>query len=176
MIAAIYARVSTDKQELENQIKDLTEYAKKSNYEVFKIYRDIITGKSMSRPAFNDLFADAHQKLFDVVLFWDLSRFSRSGTLFTLQKLKELDNLKIGWESYREPWFRNLGQFKEPVMSIIATIAKIERENISERTKAGLRLRKLNGQILGRPKGAVDKKKRKRLYWKSPKRGGSDYL
>jgi hypothetical protein len=27
----------------------------------------------------------------DLVLFWDLSRFSRSGTLYTLQKLKELE-------------------------------------------------------------------------------------
>jgi len=84
------------------------------------------------------MFEHAHRKLFDIVLFWDISRFSRSGTLYTLQKLKELENLGIEWESYQEPYFKSVGQFKDVVISILSTIAKIEREKISERTKAGL--------------------------------------
>jgi len=163
---AIYVRVSTDKQELMNQINDLTKYAEKSNYIVSKIYKDVITGKSNSRPSFNELFEDAHKKLFDMIIFWDLSRFSRSGTLYTLQKLKELENLDIGWESYQEPYFRSAGQFKDVVISIMATIAKIEREKISERTKAGMRVKKLQGKHIGRPSGVKDKKQRVRTCWK----------
>ena len=87
MNVAIYARVSTNKQELENQLLQLRDYCKKSDWEIYDEYTDIITGKKNSRPRWEQLFNDAHKKKFDVILFWDLSRFSRSGTLYTLQKL-----------------------------------------------------------------------------------------
>ena len=160
MKAAIYCRVSTDKQEAENQLIQLREYCKKKDYSVFKEYIDIISGKENSRPNYDLMFLDAHKRLFDLVIFWDLSRFSRSGTLYTLQKLKELENLGVNWESYNEPYFRSVGEFKDVVVSIISTIAKIEREKISERTKAGLRRIRAQGKKLGRPKGKKDKKKR----------------
>ena len=150
MKVAIYVRVSTDKQESENQLIELREYCKNSDYQTFNEYVDIISGKEDKRPYWDQLFLDAHRKKFDVVLFWDLSRFSRSGTLYTLQKLRELENLGIGYISYREPYLNTVGQFKDVVISILSTVAKIEREQISERTKAGLKRAKLNGVILGR--------------------------
>jgi DNA invertase Pin-like site-specific DNA recombinase len=148
---AIYVRVSTSKQELDNQLLQLREYCKKSHWVIFKEYPDIITGKEESRPWWDLLFEDAHRKKFDVVIFWDLSRFSRSGTLYTLQKLKELENLNIGYISYCEPYLNTVGQFKDVVISILSTIAKIEREQKSLRTKAGLNRVKKKGVILGRP-------------------------
>ncbi len=159
MKVAIYVRVSTDKQESENQLIELREYCKNSDYEIIKEYIDIISGKEDSRPSWDQLFLDAHRKKFEIVVFWDLSRFSRSGTLYTLQKLRELENLGIGYISYREPYLNTVGQFKDIVISILSTIAKIEREQISERTKAGLRRAKQNGVILGRntiPQGIID--------------------
>ncbi len=154
-VVAIYARVSTNKQELNNQLRELYEYVNKQGWRVYDEYCDIITGKEDHRPSYDQMFNDAHKLKFDTVLFWDLSRFSRSGTLFTLQKLKELDNLGIDWVSYQEPYFRSVGQFKDVVIAVVATIAKIEREKISERTKAGLK---------GKPnvgKRGKDKKPRK---------------
>lgn len=165
MKAAIYVRVSTDKQEVQNQLTQLREYCLRSNYHIFKEYADInVSGKDKSRPAYDQMFNDAHKRLFDLVLFWDLSRFSRAGTLYTLQKLKELENLGIDWESYQEPYFKSMGQFKDVVLSIIATVAKIEREKISERTKAGLR----NARNVG--KRGKDKKPRKNRSDKGKKR------
>jgi putative DNA-invertase from lambdoid prophage Rac len=41
----------------------------------------------------------------------------------------------------------------------MSSLAKIEREKISERTKAGLRRAKREGKVLGRPRVAVDLKK-----------------
>ncbi len=139
MKVAIYVRVSTNKQEVNNQEVQLLKYCRKKKYKVFFVYADIISGKENNRPAFDKLFNDARKRLFDLVLFWDLSRFSRSGTLYTLQKLKELENLGIGWESYQEHYFNSIGDFKDVVLSIMATLAKIERQKISERTKAGLK-------------------------------------
>jgi DNA invertase Pin-like site-specific DNA recombinase len=163
---AIYIRVSTKTQEGKNQELALTEYCKKQGNEVYKVYSDIISGKETSRPAFDMLFEDAHKRLFDLVLFWDLSRFSRSGTLFTLQKLKELTNLGIKWHSYQESYFSSLGDFGDVIISIMSTLAKIEREKISERTKAGLKLAKNVG------KRGKDKKPRKYRSDKGIKRGG----
>ena len=99
MKVAIYVRVSTDKQEVDNQLIQLREYCQKSNYDIHQEYIDIISGKENSCPGYDLMFQEAHRKLFDLVLFWDLSRFSRAGTLFTLQKLKELENVGIDWES-----------------------------------------------------------------------------
>ncbi|MDD4933211.1 MAG: recombinase family protein [Methylacidiphilaceae bacterium] len=138
MKVAIYCRVSTTKQEADNQLIQLREYCHKCNYEIYEEYTDIISGKESSRLSYDLMFQDARKRLFDLVLFWDLSRFSRGGTLFTLQKLRELENLGIEWESYQEPYFKSIGDFKDVVISIMATLAKIEREKISERTKAGL--------------------------------------
>lgn len=176
MKVAIYIRVSTDKQEGDNQLIQLKEFCKKNEWDIVKEYSDIISGKETSRPAFDSLFIDAHKKLFDVVLFWDLSRFSRSGTLFTLQKLQELKNSGIDWVSYQEPYIRSLGQFSDVIISLIATVAKIEREKISLRTKAGfyvdsegIRRSVRNNKPIGRKKGIKDKNKRIRRYWKKPK-------
>lgn len=128
MKVAIYVRVSTEKQEVENQLLQLRDYCKQKGYEIYKEYTDIISGKELSRPSFDLMFQDAHKLFFNILLFWDLSRFSRAGTLFTLQKLKELENLGIEWESYQEPYFKSAGQFKDIVLSTMATIAKMERE------------------------------------------------
>jgi len=139
MKVAIYVRVSTTKQDADNQLLQLREYCHKCDMAIFQEYLDIISGKETSRPSYDILFNDAHKKLFDMVLFWDLSRFSRAGTLHTLQKLHELDLLGIAWKSYQEQYLDSAGAFKDVVISIMATLAKIEREKISERTKAGLR-------------------------------------
>ena len=167
MKVALYVRVSTDMQEVDNQLIQLRAYCIKCNYEIYKEYVDVISGAKNSRPAYDLMFNDAHKKLFDLVVFWDLSRFSRAGTLFTLQKLKELENLGIDWESYQEPYFKSIGQFKDVVLSIISTVARIEREKISERTKAGLERARKQGKQIG--KRGKDKKPRKKAGYYNKK-------
>ena len=162
---AIYARVSTTKQEAENQLIQLRDYASKQEWFVYYEFVDIIAGKEDSRPSWDELFRQAHMSLFDVVLFWSLDRFSRSGTLYTLQKLKELENCRIEWVSYTEQYVRSIGQFKDVVISIFATVAKLERKKISDRTKAGLARAKNVG------KRGKDKKPRKRRSDRGVKRG-----
>lgn len=158
MKTVLYIRVSTGKQELENQEKALKEYCNNKGYDLLHVFKDVISGKEKSRPGFDQLFNYARKKLFEHVLFWDISRFSRAGTLYTLQRLKELENLGISWESFQEPYFNSAGEFKDVVISIMSTLAKIEREKISERTKAGLRASKKRHLIGKRGK---DKRLRK---------------
>jgi DNA invertase Pin-like site-specific DNA recombinase len=158
--AAIYARVSTEKQELDNQILQLTQYIERSNWQLVKTYSETISGKTTSRPAFDEMFEDARKRFFDVVVFWSLDRFSRAGTLHTLQKLNELNSLGVDYVSYQERYIDSLGPFKDVVISIFSTLAKLEREKISQRTIAGLERAKKEGRVGGRP-GISNFQKRK---------------
>lgn len=164
MKVAIYERISTEGQDATNQDNALKEYCLKKDYTIHKIYLDRSSGAKDSRPAFDEMFRDAHQMKFDLVLFWALDRFSRSGTLFTLQKLKELTKLEIKWHSYQEPFFSSMGDWGDVVISIMATLGKIERQRISERTKAGLK------KAVNVGKRGPDKKPRKRRGYFQPKK------
>jgi DNA invertase Pin-like site-specific DNA recombinase len=162
MKTAIYARISTGKQEEENQLIQLREYCKNAGHEITKEYVDVITGKEVHRPAFDLLFEDAHKLLFQNIVFWDISRFSRAGIEHTFNKLKELENLGITWHSYNEKVVNTDNELtRSIVLAVLAALAKAEREKISDRTKAGLERLRAQGKILGRPKGAKDKKKRR---------------
>jgi len=134
----LYARVSTDKQEAENQLKQLREYTLRKGGIIYGEFVDVISGREDKRPAWDNLFRSAHLGAYDVLLFWDFSRFSRSGTQYTLQKLQELENCGVLWQSFQEPYVSTAGQFKDVVIAVLACVAKAEREKLSERTKAGL--------------------------------------
>jgi putative DNA-invertase from lambdoid prophage Rac len=81
MKIAIYARVSTDKQETENQLLQLREFASKLDWQISLEYVDYESGSKSDRPAFKQMFEDAAKRHFDLVLFWSLDRLSREGVL-----------------------------------------------------------------------------------------------
>jgi len=154
---AIYVRCSTNKQEVDYQIKQLNDYCEKSGWKIYKHYIDTnFSGRLKSRPEFDKLFNDAHKKLFDIVLFWDISRFSRSGMRYTVQKLTEINHLGLEWVSYQEKYLNTMNEFsRDIVLSVLSGMAKMEAEKISERTKSALEIKKLElekkGKRLGRP-------------------------
>ena len=88
----IYARVSTkDKgQEVENQLRQLREFAALQGWAVYREYIDQETAKTDDRAEFEAIFRDASQREFDVLLFWALDRLSREGVLEALQHLNRL--------------------------------------------------------------------------------------
>jgi len=150
---AIYARVSTrDKQETENQLRELRAYSKKQGWRIVGEYVDHESGGKADRPQFRRLFDDAHQRKFDMVLFWALDRFSREGVLRTLTYLNDLELSGVEFKSYAERYIDSSGLFKEAILAILATLAKQERIRLSERVKAGLDRARSEGRRLGRPK------------------------
>ena len=154
MKVLIYSRVSTQDQTTENQIKQLKEYARKQEWEIAYIKTDICSGsKSLEeRQGLNETFTLAHQKKYDVLLFWSLDRFSREGSRKTLEYLTRLDHYGVKWHSYTEQYISSLGVFADAIISILSCLAKQERIRISERVKAGLDRVKAKGVQLGRPK------------------------
>ena len=159
MKIAIYARVSTDKQETENQLLQLREFASKQDWQIFLEYVDYESGSKSDRAAFKQMFEDAGKRRFDLVLFWSLDRFTREGVLETLQHLQRLTGNGIDWWSFKEEYLRSIGPFRDAVLSILATIAKQERVRLSERVKAGLDRARAQGKAVGRPKVVVDRAK-----------------
>jgi DNA invertase Pin-like site-specific DNA recombinase len=92
---AIYARVSTTKQDNENQLAQLREFAAKQDWQVFDSYVDQESGSTSDRPEFQRMFCDASKRKFDLVLFWALDRFSRQGVLDTLQHFNRLESYGV---------------------------------------------------------------------------------
>jgi len=85
MIAAFLIRCSTNRQDYDRQLKDLTEIATKKNFEVKKefIFGEHITGKDDTtkgdRQSIRKLFSAVDKKQFDVLLINEVSRMSRDG-------------------------------------------------------------------------------------------------
>src|SRR5262249_51701044 len=155
MNCAIYARVSTrDKgQDFTNQLLALREFAAKQDW---KIVADEQSAKTGEREQFQQMFADASLRKFDVLLFWSLDRLSREGVLETLQHLQRLMSYGIAWRSYTEQYLDSTGIFREAVIGILAAIAKQERVRLAERTRAGLDRVRREGKRLGRPAATVN--------------------
>src|ERR1700689_1004115 len=112
MKIAIYCRVSTTKQDNENQITQLREFSEKQDWDVFDCYVDQESGSTSERVEFQRMFVDASKRKFDLVLFWALDRFSREGVLATLQSLNRLESYGVSYKSFTEPFFDSCGVFK----------------------------------------------------------------
>jgi DNA invertase Pin-like site-specific DNA recombinase len=151
MKIAIYCRVSTTKQDNENQLAQLHEFAAKQDWQIFDNYIDQESGSTSERAEFQRMFADASKRKFDLVLFWALDRFSREGVLDTLQHFNRLESYGVSYKSFTEPFFDSCGVFKDAVVAIMATLAKQERVKRAERTRAGLAVARAKGKTLGRP-------------------------
>ena len=151
---ALYARVSTKdgRQDTENQLIQLRQYSEKQGLSIVAEFVDHETGGTSKRKHFQQMFADARARKFDLVLFWALDRFSREGALETLQHLQRLTEYGVEWRSHTEEYLDSTGLFRDAVIAILAVIAKQERIRRSERASAAIaRLRKEgNADRLGR--------------------------
>jgi len=157
MRAALYCRVSTDKQNNSNQLDQLREFAGRQGWELVAEYVDTATGSGKKeRPQFTRMMLEASQRKFDVLLFWALDRLSREGIVKTLGYLEQLRDWGCGWRSYTQPFLDTGNEMTNGiVLSVLAAVAKQERITLSERTKGRgsgrNRPRSGHGHVLGRP-------------------------
>src|SRR5579863_4371305 len=112
MRIAIYGRVSTDKQDAENQTAQLREFAIAQHWEIALEFVDVITGGTADRPQFQAMFEAAERGDFELLLFWSLDRLSREGVLPTLMHLERLTKLGVAYRSYSEQYLDSAGIFR----------------------------------------------------------------
>ena len=160
MKAAIYTRVSLEdgRQTAENQRQQLAEFCERMGWQVVAEFTDAKSGKSMDRPGLKKMTAAASKREFDVLVFWDLSRLSRSGVADVSGLLQQLAGWGVAYRSLQESYLDSLGPFSDVVVALLASIAKLEREKIRERTLAGLARARKQGRIGGRPRADEDTK------------------
>jgi len=149
MKVAIYARVSTEEQSLDQQIEPMIEYCKKMEWD-YTIFQDKISGKTESRPSWNECISRLRKLDFNILMVWKLDRLGRSLS-HLIQILKELDHKKINFIVLSQNIDTSTAQGKF-FFHVIGAIAEFEREMISIRVKERMNLLKKRGVHLGRPK------------------------
>jgi len=154
MRIAIYCRVSTEEQFADKQEDICIEYCKRYNYEVFKVYKDVISGSTSSRPEFNKLLEDMRHYKFDAVLVTKLDRLGRSLN-HLLSLIDEFNNKGIHFIAATQN-IDTTSATGRLQLQIMGAFAEYERNIISERTKEGMR------KAIGVGKRGKDKNPRKR--------------
>jgi len=154
--AALYARVSTPDQHLETQLYDLRKLAAQRGFEVVREYCDRgISGSKTKRPGLDSLMADGRRGEFSVVLVAAFDRIARSTKNF-LEIVDELNSLSVEFVSAREA-IDTSGPMGRMFLTMVGSIAELERSLIVERIKAGMRRAKIEGRRLGRAPLDVDR-------------------
>ena len=148
MRVAIYARVSTTGegprrhlQDPENQLLQLRQWCAAGGHAIVKEYVERKSGGRAreQRPQFAQLFEDAYQRRFDIVLCWTLDRFSREGMVPTIGHLQRLAAAGVGFHSYTEPLLSTDNELiRDIVLAVMASLAKQERLRHVERIHAGI--------------------------------------
>ena len=156
MRVAIYARVSTDDkgQDPENQLRQLRDWCTRMSYEVVREYAEHENGgKGIEyRKQLAAMFADAGRREFDLLLVWSLDRFSREGMAATVAHLQRLASHGVAFRSFTEEHLSTENELvRNILLATLSSLAKLEREKISQRTKAGLERGRASGKVLGRP-------------------------
>ena len=154
--AAIYARVSTPDQHVETQLYDLRKLAAQRGFAVVREYCDRgISGSKAKRPGLDTMMADAQRKEFSVILVAAFDRIARSTKNF-LQIVDELHELEIEFISAREA-IDTSGPMGRMFITMIGSIAELEKSILVERIKSGMRRARMDGRRLGRAPLDVDR-------------------
>ena len=154
---AIYARVSTDNrgQNPENQLLQLRAWCARMGYPVVREYVEHENGGKGAeyRKQLAAMFAGAARREFDLLLVWSLDRFSREGMAATVGHLQRLTSLGVAFRSFTEEHLSTENELvRNILLATLSSLAKLEREKISQRTKAGLERARAKGKVLGRPR------------------------
>ncbi len=151
--AALYLRVSTDRQTTDNQERELLAVARQRGWEIVGTYNDdgVSGAKSREhRQQFDALLKDATRGQFDVVMAWSVDRLGRS--------LKDLvaflDEIQsVGVDLYlHQQGIDTTTPAGKAMFQMVGVFAEFERSMIQERVRAGLERARAKGTRLGRPR------------------------
>ena len=157
--AALYLRVSTDRQTIENQEIQLRQVAERRGWEVVEIYPDAGISGSKSRAdraGLDRMLNDGSHRHFDVVLCWAIDRLGRSliDLLGTIQQVDQASFEAVGVDLYIDQQsIDTTTPMGKLIFQVCGAFAEFERSMIQQRIHAGLRRAKAQGKVLGRPMG-----------------------
>ena len=147
-----YVRVSTDKQRVDNQEFEITQFCRKNNITIDEWIKETISGtKTPDKRKLGSLIEKVKER--DLIICTELSRLGRS--LFMIMSILN-QFMEIGVKVWTIKDNYRLGDdIQSKVLAFAFGLsAEIERDLISQRTKEALSLKKAEGIILGRPLGS----------------------
>jgi DNA invertase Pin-like site-specific DNA recombinase len=151
--AALYLRVSTDGQTVDNQRLALEAVCEQRGWQVVEMYADSgVSGAKgrKQRPGLDALLKDASRGRFSVVLAWALDRLGRS-LLDLLDTLSELETAGVALVLHQQA-IDTTTPAGRMFFQVTGAFAEFERAMIRSRVKAGLDRAKARGVRLGRPR------------------------
>jgi len=157
---AIYTRVSTDGQTVDNQLMELQAVADRHGWKVVEAFSDngVSGGNGRdARPAFDAMCKGAIRRDFDVIMAWSVDRLGRS-LQHLVTFLGEIHSKGVDLYLHQQGIDTTTPAGKA-MFQMCGVFAEFERAMIQERVKAGLARARAQGKTLGRPKvtGSVEK-------------------
>jgi DNA invertase Pin-like site-specific DNA recombinase len=151
---ALYARVSTDKQSTENQLRELREAAARLGWQVVHEFVDRgISGAKgpKDRPQLAALLRGVSRKDFEVVAAWSVDRLGRS-LIDLVGLLQELHSTGVDLYLHQQG-VNTTTPAGRALFGMMGVFAEFERGMIQERVRAGLARAKAKGTKSGNPIG-----------------------
>ncbi len=155
---AILVRVSTQKQETDRQIHELTETAKQKGWEVVEVVQEVVSGAATERAGLNRVIELATEKKIQKVLVHEVSRVARKNSTAHqfIERLEEL-GVSLFWNAQSTETLLPNGK-RNPaaalMFALMAEMARSERQTLVERTMSGLAEARRRGIRLGRRPGS----------------------
>jgi len=153
-----YLRASTDKQDLSHQKLELLEFARKQSLSIDEFIEITISSRKTSKQRrIDELLGMLNDG--DILLITELSRLGRSTTeVITIVNSLAKRNIRVIVLK------QNLDISQQDInskvtLTLFSLFSELERDLISLRTKEALASKKRQGQILGKPKGTIQKSK-----------------
>ncbi len=146
-----YIRVSTLKQadgiSLEAQSSLLKKYAELNGYDNVIEIQDILSGKNVNRPGFQEMMQLVEKKKVNAIFVYSLSRFGRN-VVDVIQNISLLNKSHVEFYSYSEKIDTSSANGKF-FLTLLSALAELEKNIISERTKMALNCKREKSEKIG---------------------------
>jgi DNA invertase Pin-like site-specific DNA recombinase len=157
MRVAIYARVSTASQTVDNQTQELERLAALRGWTIVATYRDegISGAKGRDgRPALDQMLKAATRREFDLIAVWSIDRLGRSlQHLVTTVNDLHAQGVQLYFHQQAIDTTTPSGKL---MFGVFSSFAEFERDLIRERIKLGVERARKEGKKLGRPSSVTD--------------------
>lgn len=148
-----YCRVSTEEQDLKNQRLELLEYASKNDLKITTWVEKKVSSRKSSKERLIDVLLN-QLNIGDTLIVAELSRLGRSvGQIAIIVNTLIDTGVRLICIKEHIDLNGNPDLQSKVMLTMFSLFAEIERDLISERTKAGLARARAEGKLIGRPKG-----------------------